>query len=105
MPSNSNKIINKITYIHSVTDKLCALNPSHFEYKNKLGKNKTGFIAQEFEKVFAGHVSESFPSEDYKQYFKNGEMMKSIDADLIPYLVKGIQEQQLQIEELKNKIK
>ena len=26
LPSNSNKIINKITYIHSVTDKLCALN-------------------------------------------------------------------------------
>jgi len=90
--------------IRPITDslnKICALNPTHFEYKNNPGKIKTGFIAQEFEQVFAGHVSESVPSEEYKDFIPEGEMMKSIDADLIPYLVKAIQELKAENDTLK----
>lgn len=89
--------------INNALGKLCALNPTHFEYKNELGVTKTGFIAQEFEQVFAGHVSEKEPTEEYAQYFKEGEMMKSIDADLIPYLVKAIQELNQKVTALENK--
>jgi hypothetical protein len=97
------KIKDNIRPINNALEKLCALNPSHFEYKNNLGKTKTGFIAQEFEQVFAGHVTENVPSGDFKKYFKQGEMMKSIDADLIPYLVKAIQELTEKVNALENK--
>ena len=98
------RIKDNIRPINDAIEKLCALKPSHFEYKNNLGKTKTGFIAQEFEEVFAGHVTENVPSGEFKQYFEEGEMMKSIDADLIPYLVKAIQEQQTLITELQEKL-
>ena len=78
--------------ITGALSKICSLNPTHFEYKNKLGKTKTGFIAQEFEQVFEGHVTETDPLPEYQEYFEEGEKIKSIDADLIPYLVKAIQE-------------
>jgi hypothetical protein len=98
------RIKDNIRPINDAIEKLCALKPSHFEYKNNLGKTKTGFIAQEFEEVFAGHVTENVPSGEFKQYFEEGEMMKSIDADLIPYLVKAIQEQQALITALEEKL-
>jgi hypothetical protein len=99
------KIKENIRPINDALGKICALNPTHFEYKNKLGKTKTGFIAQEFEQVFAGHVTESYPSEEYAEYFEDGEMMKSIDADLIPYLVKAIQELKAEVDTLKQLVK
>jgi hypothetical protein len=98
------RIKDNIRPINDAIEKLCALKPSHFEYKNNLGKTKTGFIAQEFEEVFAGHVTENVPSGEFKQYFEEGEMMKSIDADLIPYLVKALQEQQALITALEEKL-
>ena len=101
--SSDIKIKENIRPIGDALGKICALNPTHFEYKNKLGKTKTGFIAQEFEQVFAGHVTESYPSEEYAEYFEEGEMMKSIDADLIPYLVKAIQELSAKVSALENK--
>jgi hypothetical protein len=90
--------------ITGALSKICSLNPTHFEYKNKPGKTKTGFIAQEFEQVFEGHVTETDPLPEHQEYFEEGEKIKSIDADLIPYLVKAIQEQQVQINELKAQI-
>ena len=96
------RIKENIRPINNALDKINALNPSHFEYKNKLGQTKTGFVAQEFEQIFPGHVSEGLPNEDYKEYFKEGEMMKSIDADLIPYLVKAIQELKAENDTLKD---
>ena len=90
--SSDIKIKQNIRPISNVLDKITALNPTHFEFKNKPGVTKTGFIAQEFEQVFPGHVTELEPMSEYKEYFEDGEMIKSIDADLIPYLVKAIQE-------------
>ena len=74
--------------------KITALNPCHFEYKNTPEKIKTGFIAQEFEQVLPGHVQEAEPDVLFSQYFdlEAGEKMKSIDPDLIPYLVGAIKE-------------
>jgi predicted heme/steroid binding protein len=98
------RIKENIRPINNALDKINALNPSHFEYKNKLGQTKTGFVAQEFEQIFPGHVSEGLPNEDYREYFEEGEMMKSIDADLIPYLVKAIQELKAQNDDLQSQI-
>ena len=90
--------------IRPITDalgKICSLNPVHFEYKTRLGKTKTNFIAQEFEQVFPGHVVESAPGMEFESLFAEGETMKSIDADLIPYLVAAIKELKAEINLLK----
>ena len=79
--------------ITGVLDKLNALNPLHFEYKDKIGKTKTGFIAQEFETVFPGHTIEMAVPAEYKEFVPEGqETIKGLDLDLVPYLVKAIQE-------------
>jgi hypothetical protein len=95
------KIKQNLRPITGALSKLCSLNPTHFEYKNKPGKTKTGFIAQEFEQVFEGHVTETDPLPEHQEYFAEGEMIKSLDADLIPYLVKAIQELKAENDTLK----
>jgi hypothetical protein len=87
--------------ITGALSKICSLNPTHFEYKNKPGKTKTGFIAQEFEQIFEGHVTETDPLPEHQEYFEEGEKIKSIDADLIPYLVKALQELKTEFDEYK----
>jgi hypothetical protein len=97
------KIKQNIRPISNVLNKITALNPTHFEFKNKPGITKTGFIAQEFEQIFPGHVTELEPISEYREYFEEGEKIKSIDADLIPYLVKAIQELNEKVIALENK--
>jgi hypothetical protein len=99
------RIKQNIRPISSALEKVASLKPCHFEYIDKAGKIKTGFIAQEFETVFPGHIVEQqFVPPEYKDAIPEGEKLKGIDADLIPYLVKAIQEQQVMIEELKAKV-
>jgi hypothetical protein len=81
-----------IRSIGSALEKIIALMPRHFEYKDKLGKVRTGFIAQDFEEVFPGHVGELDVPDQYKQYLAEGAKIKTIDPDLIPYIVAAIQE-------------
>jgi hypothetical protein len=88
------RIKQNIRPVNSCLEKITALNPVHFEYIHKPEQIKTGFIAQEFEQVLPGHISESAcPSEitEIKPELKD-EKIKSIDADLIPYLVGAIKE-------------
>jgi len=59
-------------------------------------KNNFGFIAQEMQEVIPDAVS----------VFEEKEQLLAVRMDfIIPHLVKAIQEQQKQIEELKLKIK
>jgi hypothetical protein len=79
--------------INSVLDKINALKPCHFEYKNKLGEVQTGFIAQEFATVFPGHTANTIADDKYKEFLPEGETkLKAIDMNLTAYLVKAIQE-------------
>ena len=82
--------------------KVMQLQPRKFDWKEGKGKNITndrGFIAQEFEQVFPDLVSE------WKDEAPEGEEpYKSVSADLIPTLVKAIQEQQTLIESLTARI-
>ncbi len=84
-------------------DKIMALKPRLFDWKEGKGKdikNDRGFIAQEFEEVFPDLIDE------YKQELEEGEEpYKSVRADLIPVLVKAIQELKTEIDSLKNQIK
>jgi hypothetical protein len=75
-----------------------ALKPRKFDWKESKGagtKNARGFIAQEFEQVFPDLIDE------WKDPAPEGEEpYKAVRADLIPTLVKAMQEQQALIESL-----
>jgi hypothetical protein len=80
-------------------DAIMALRPRKYDWKpesGNSGKNVRGFIAQEVEAIFPDLIDE-WKSEGKITY-------KSLRQDFIPMLVKAIQEQQAQIEELKAKM-
>jgi hypothetical protein len=75
-------------------DRLNQLNPVKFKWK-KQGYNAEGFLAHEVAEIYPEAVSGE----------KDGEDMQSMDYGRItPLLVKAIQEQQEQIEQLKTEI-
>ena len=72
-------------------DTICKIKPRVFDWKDGHAKDSVGFIAQEVEEVKPDWVKE-----------KDG--IKMLDTNLpntIPYLIKAIQEQQEEIEQLK----
>jgi hypothetical protein len=79
-----------------------ALKPRKFDWKEGKGKDikgDRGWIAQEFEQVFPDMVGTWLdePPEGEEPY-------KAVGADLIPVLVKALQEQQQMIETLQAKV-
>ena len=77
----------------SVLEIINKLNPVFYQFKDRLGINRAGFVAQDVEKVFSEAVVSS------------GEDIKGVDPNAInALLVKAIQEQQKEINELKNEI-
>jgi hypothetical protein len=96
------RVKENIRDLDSGLDKIMALKPRVFDWKEGKGKdikNDRGFIAQEFEEVFPDLI------DIYKQELEEGEEpYKSVRADLIPTLVKAIQEQQQQIQEQQEQI-
>jgi hypothetical protein len=83
-------------------DAVLALKPRKFDWKEGKGKNiknDRGFIAQELEQIFPDLI------DDWQTPAPEGEEpYKSVRQDLIPVLVKAIQEQQAMIEDLKAKV-
>jgi hypothetical protein len=83
-------------------DKIMALKPRKFDWKEGKGKNikgDRGWIAQEFEQVFPEMIDKwKDPAPE------NEEPYKSVRADLIPVLVKAIQQQQAMIQTLEAKV-
>ena len=79
-------------------DVVMALKPRKFDWKEGKGadiKNARGFIAQEFEQVLPDMI------EEWKDPAPEGEEpYKAVNANLIPTLVKAIQEQQAIITQL-----
>ena len=82
--------------------KVMQLKPRKFDWKEGRGtdtKDARGFIAQEFEEVFPDLIGE------WKDPAPEGEEpYKSVSADLIPTLVKAIQEQNELIEDLRARV-
>lgn len=91
--------------INDALGKLTSLNPCHFEYKNEIGKTRSGFIAQEFETIFPGHTLETGVPDKYKEFVPDGvEKLKALDLNLVPYLVKAIQELKAELDAAKAEI-
>ncbi len=84
-------------------DKIMALKPRKFDWKAGKGKDikgDRGFIAQEFEQVFPDLIDE------WKDPAPEGEEpYKSVRQDLIPVLVKALQELKAEVDSLKAQLK
>jgi len=83
-------------------DAIMALKPRKFDWKDGQGTNKKnvrGFIAQELEEVFPDLIDE------WRDPAPEGEEpYRSVRQDLMPVLVKAIQEQQALIESLTTRL-
>jgi predicted heme/steroid binding protein len=81
------------SHIDNAVEKLSTLQTINFSYKNdKFKKQNLGLIAQEVEKIFPELID------------KNNEGMLGVRyTELVPVLIKAIQELKLEIETLKNK--
>ena len=81
---------------------IMALKPRKFDWKPGKGKNikgDRGFIAQEFEQVFPDMIQE------WKDPAPEGEeSYKAVNANLIPTLVKAIQELNAEVQALKQQL-
>lgn len=95
------RIKRDINPISSAINDILKLNPVYFNYNYDSPDQpmRPGFIAQEVELLFPSLVSNSSYSEELKDHIKG-----ICTTELIPYLVKSIQEQQIQIESLKSDI-
>jgi len=75
-------------------DEILKLQPRRFDWKNGDGKNIAGFVAQEVEEVLPDLVSDAkYTDEETKKSLKMG--------DMIPTLVKAVQELKAEVDELK----
>lgn len=89
-----------ITQIHSALARILALRPVTWRWKVAQTNNRRehGFIAQEVEDILPELVSvDSWDDGTRRKFLSTKEM--------IPYLVVAIQEQQKQIDELKERLK
>jgi hypothetical protein len=83
-----------IEYIETGIDKILALKPTKFDYKNGV-KNNIGWIAQDVQEVIPEAVG--VISEDNDQLTLKSDF-------IIPYLVKAIQELSAKVETLEAEI-
>jgi hypothetical protein len=81
------------TNIVSVAESLAKINslrPVEFDYKES-GKHEIGFIAQEFEQVFPDQIITHDANEAEREWVGE-DKVKAIQQNLVPFLVKAIQE-------------
>ena len=81
--------------LESVLDKVVALKPVKYQWKKGGNNINVGFVAQDVEQVIPEVVDVPETETDYYGIRT---------TDMIPFLVKAIQEQQKQIDELKQQI-
>lgn len=75
------------------------MQPKKFKYIVS-GESDIGFIAQEYEAVLPEQITEQDASGEYA-VLTNNEKLKGIQQNLVPYLVKAIQELKSELESVK----
>ena len=97
------QILEKKENIKSISgslDKINSLNPVEFDWKKTGEHIKSGFIAQEVEKIFPEYIVENISNEGEEE--RKG-LTGGMTSGIVPHLVKAIQELKAEIELLKNK--
>ena len=91
-----------IQSINGSLNKILGLNPVEFDWKKSKEHVKAGFVAQEVEEIFPEYIVENFAKEGDEP---RKAITGGLSAGITAHLVKAIQEQQVQIEELKTLLK
>ena len=86
------RIKKNVVSLESGLDVISALRPVEFDYIEN-NKHDIGFIAQEYQEVLPAQITEG----------EDG--MLSLNQNLVPYLVKAIQELQAEVQSLKSQLK
>jgi len=97
------RIKENIVPLSSGLDKILALNPVEFDYILS-GDHDVSFIAQEYREVLPDQVVEQTAISDEIKALTNNEPLLGLETNLVPYLVKAIQEQQATITALQARI-
>ena len=86
------RIKKNIRPIANALDKVCGLDPIHFEYitDDHLPGVRTGYKAQSVQMVLPGHVAETVPSALDQELVGADEKILTVDPDFLPYVVKAI---------------
>jgi hypothetical protein len=80
-----------------------ALRPVEFEYKEN-DKHEVGFIAQEYATVLPNQVKTHDANSAQKEWVDSDGKVFFIQQNLVPYLVKAIQELKAEIDQLKGNV-
>jgi len=81
---------------------ILALKPKEFDYI-VTNQHDVGFIAQDFETVLPAQITEQDASGQYAD-LTGGDKLKGIQQNLVPYLVKAIQELNAKVTALEDKL-
>ena len=100
--TSDRRIKTNITGISSGLSILLALRPVEFDYLTHDKSHQIGFIAQEYQTILPDQIVYSNPVGDEVGLVSDKVM--GIQANLTPYLVKAIQEQQMQISTLQGQV-
>jgi len=86
------RIKENISSLGSSLSKILSLRPVEFDYKIKDRSHDIGFIAQEYVSIFPDQVTSSDRISGEISELTGGDPVLSIEQNLVPYLVKAIQE-------------
>jgi hypothetical protein len=89
--TSDQRIKKNIVDVTGALDKVLALRPVEFDYKEN-DKHEVGFIAQEYQQVLPDQVTTHAANEAEKQWVDEDGMVMGVTQNLVPYLVKAIQE-------------
>jgi septal ring factor EnvC (AmiA/AmiB activator) len=106
--SNSDERLKNINgTIENAVDKLMTLRAVNYSWKNDENqKENLGLIAQDVEKVFPQVIdSNTLPNLDQNEDADKTEYLGVRYQELVPVLIKAIQELKTEIDSLKNQIK
>lgn len=90
--TSDERVKDNIRPVADCLDKVTALIPRHFNYVDTPDVLKTGFIAQEVETILPGHVLHMEVPEKYDGLIPEGEDLKGLSPEFLPYLVGAIKE-------------
>ena len=100
--TSDERIKENINTLNNGLSVITALRPVEFDYKISK-KHDIGFIAQEYQKVLPEQINENEPTSETKEFIDDGKLL-GISSNLMPYLVKAIQEQQVFITDLTTRL-
>ena len=98
------RIKTNIVPLENALSKILALEIISYEHKedihNNLVKKRSGYIAQEYEKLFPEHCGTCVPNR-FERDELGLEEVKTLTPELMPHMIKAFQEQHAEITDLK----